>query len=116
MLSAIGTTYGAGNGSSTFNVPNFQGCFLRGVGGNSYGVGTQQQDGAPNITAGNISNTFQGSTANGAAYNSGMRGAPNSGGTNWDLIHFDASRSNSKYGSASEIRPINYAVYYYIKY
>jgi len=32
LFSAIGTTWGAGNGSTTFNVPDFRGIFLRGVG------------------------------------------------------------------------------------
>lgn len=31
LFSAIGTTYGAGDGSSTFNVPNLQGEFFRGL-------------------------------------------------------------------------------------
>ena len=30
LFAAIGTTWGAGNGSSTFNVPNLQGEFVRG--------------------------------------------------------------------------------------
>jgi hypothetical protein len=32
LFSAIGTTHGAGNGSTTFNVPNLQGIFVRGSG------------------------------------------------------------------------------------
>lgn len=31
LFSAIGTTYGAGDGSTTFNVPDYRGQFLRGV-------------------------------------------------------------------------------------
>lgn len=39
LFSAIGTTYGAGNGSSTFNVPNLQGVFPAGYdGGSSYAL------------------------------------------------------------------------------
>lgn len=33
LFAAIGTTWGAGDGSSTFNVPDLRGYFLRGVGG-----------------------------------------------------------------------------------
>ena len=39
LFSAIGTTYGSGNGSSTFNVPNLQGVFPIGYdGGSSYAL------------------------------------------------------------------------------
>ena len=31
LFSAIGTTYGAGNGTTTFNLPNLQGEFIRGL-------------------------------------------------------------------------------------
>ena len=34
LFAAIGTTWGAGNGSSTFNVPDLRGAFLRGAGEN----------------------------------------------------------------------------------
>lgn len=33
LFAAIGTTWGAGDGASTFNVPDLRGYFLRGVGG-----------------------------------------------------------------------------------
>jgi microcystin-dependent protein len=41
LFALIGTTYGVGDGSTTFNVPNCQGVFIRGagsqvVGGNTY--------------------------------------------------------------------------------
>lgn len=32
LFALLGTTYGAGNGTTTFNVPNFQGIFPRGIG------------------------------------------------------------------------------------
>ena len=35
LFNIIGTNYGAGNGSTTFNVPNYVGLFLRGQGTNS---------------------------------------------------------------------------------
>ena len=39
LFSAIGTSYGAGNGSTTFNVPNLQGVFPAGYdGGSSYDI------------------------------------------------------------------------------
>ena len=35
LFAAIGTTWGGGNGSSTFNLPDFRGYFLRGFNGGS---------------------------------------------------------------------------------
>lgn len=37
LFAVIGTTYGSGDGSSTFNVPNGQGVFFRGVGSQTIG-------------------------------------------------------------------------------
>jgi len=45
LFSYIGTTWGVGDGSTTFNVPNInQGVFLRGIGGDAATLGTLQQD------------------------------------------------------------------------
>jgi microcystin-dependent protein len=44
LYSVIGTTYGNGNGSTTFNLPDFRGVFLRGYGGNSRNFGLYQAD------------------------------------------------------------------------
>ena len=49
LFNAIGTTFGSGNGTSTFNLPNVQGAVVRGWNGSSTGVdagrgfGTMQQ-------------------------------------------------------------------------
>jgi len=119
LFAAIGGTYGVGDGSTTFNLPDFRGYFLRGyLGGTSNEIGSAQSCGAPNITG------FIGGGA--AAYNQGVWGAlyytgnaqQTIGGSNWfnKDLYFDASRSNSVYGAASEIRPINHAVNFCIKY
>jgi microcystin-dependent protein len=38
LFAAIGTTYGSGNGSSTFNLPDLRGYFVRGAGTNTDGT------------------------------------------------------------------------------
>ena len=38
LFSVIGTTYGSGNGSTTFNVPDLQGLFIRGYNGSGNGI------------------------------------------------------------------------------
>ena len=43
LFALLSTTYGSGDGSSTFNIPDFRGEFLRGQGGNSASFGTAQQ-------------------------------------------------------------------------
>lgn len=44
LFANIGTTYGSGDGSTTFQIPDFRGKFLRGHGGNSESFGTPQSD------------------------------------------------------------------------
>lgn len=50
LFDVIGTTYGAGDGSSTFNVPDLRGYFIRGTGGNAAALGAEQGDAIRNIT------------------------------------------------------------------
>lgn len=113
LFSKIGTTYGAGNGSTTFNLPNTVARFLEG----GIGAGTYYKAGLPNIT-GNIS-----------AFKSNISGAfVGSNNTNrydgWDdnedeyavSTSFDASRSNSIYGASTTVQPPAMTVIYCIKY
>jgi microcystin-dependent protein len=45
LFNFIGTAYGAGDGGTTFNLPNLcDGSFIRGVGGNAAAIGAKQQD------------------------------------------------------------------------
>lgn len=115
LFAVIGAAFGSGNGSTTFNVPDYRGCFLRGLGGASGTMYQKQPMGAPDIT-GQIS-------CDGAA-NKGAFSCPSDDGSykhdGWKynniLIDFNASASNSVYGAADEIRPVNFAVNYFIKY
>jgi microcystin-dependent protein len=40
LFAAVGTTHGAGNGSTTFNLPDLRGIFVRGTGSQTYGGNT----------------------------------------------------------------------------
>lgn len=51
LFAIIGDDFGAGDGSTTFNVPDYRGKFLRGLGGNSAAdIYTTQDEGLPNHT------------------------------------------------------------------
>lgn len=100
LFEAIGTTYGAGNGSTTFNLPDFRGRFLRGYGGNSGSIGSAQADAIKSHT-----HSF------GFVYGSGS----GSSGLAIGDGNLSADGSVGAFGG-TETRPLNYAVYWMIKY
>ncbi len=126
LFSLIGTTFGAGDGVTTFNIPNYQGKFLRGLGGDSAGsIAETQQEGLPNIygRAGigiqeNLA-PFDISAANGSFYNAGVTGVNKAHYPDWQVqsyyLDFDASRVSHIYGASTHVTPVNQAVYYFIK-
>ena len=114
LFQAIGYTFG-GSGA-TFNVPNFQGAFLRGastqtVGGVAYtaaAVGTAQQDAVQTpLTASN-----QGFRDCGA----GTRSCISRTIIGTDPVDTGTGVLPRFTRTATENRPMNYSVYYYIKY
>lgn len=51
LFAVLGTKAGAGDGETTFNLPDFRGDFIRGLGGdNAGGLGVEQSDAIRNIT------------------------------------------------------------------
>lgn len=119
LYAIIGTNFGAGDGVTTFNLPDYRGKFLRGYGGDSLNIYTTQNEGLPNITAtGQIGTRYdQGTpTISGAFVNlrTGGRGSDEPNTTGW-LYDLDASRSNGIYGASNHVTPINQAVNYFIK-
>ena len=106
LFAAIGTNFGSGDGSTTFNVPDYRGCFLRGLGGDSAAdTHTKQPQGLPDISA----RMFAEEGASNNCIASGNGGQP-------EGVFWNASAWNSIYGAANEVRPVNYAVNYFIKY
>lgn len=121
LFALIGTNFGAGDGSTTFNLPDYRGKFLRGLGGDSANnVYTTQKEGLPNITG---KSQPQDGYLYGAAPTTGAIrmenpkvGNTRSGdGGGAYYFTFDASRSNAIYGSSSHVTPVNQAVNYFIK-
>ena len=133
LFATIGTTYGNGDGSTTFNVPDYRGKFLQMVDSNS-SVGDEKEAGLPNITGSvsnnspNVNGQFLGDISttyleeSGALYceflNIARLTIDNT--SNYadaiDTISFDASRSNSIYGNSSTVQPPAFMVNYFIKY
>lgn len=113
LFNKIGTTYGAGDGSTTFNLPNTVARFLEG----GAGAGTYYEAGLPNIT-GNIS-AFKASIS-GAFVGSNNTNRYDGWNDNEDeyavSTSFDASRSNSIYGASTTVQPPAMTVIYCIKY
>lgn len=120
LYAIIGTNFGEGNGVTTFNVPDYRGKFLRGLGGNSAAnIYTTQAEGLPNIKATGTIGTIgihARPTISGAFVNlrNGSVGSDEPNTTGW-LYDLDASKSNAIYGSSSHVTPINQAVNYFIK-
>ena len=108
LFKAIGTTYGTGDGSTTFNLPNAGGRFLECTTSTSQ-VGTKVEAGLPNISGdfgyqrGDVdvytsaSGAFRLSTA---GY--GATGVTRVDGKGWS---FDASRSSTKFGTSTTVQP-----------
>lgn len=124
LFSAIGTTYGSGDGSTTFNLPNLEDNRFMEF---SSTRGTKNNAGLPNITGGPLS-TGIGGTANRddqwvGALATRIVDVPNhaqSGGSNpyYGLTQtsIDASKSSSIYGGSTTVQPKSLTVRAIIKY
>jgi phage-related tail fiber protein len=117
LFAVIGTTFGDGDGSTTFKVPDLRGEFIRGWSADRSGVdvdrdfGSTQGDAIRNIT-GTVGTVGANSTVNGAfAKISGGVDIDNSGLPD-QAVDFDASRVVP---TADENRPRNIALLACIK-
>lgn len=121
LFAAIGTIYGAGNGSTTFGLPNLNGRFFEGT---TYtgSVGTYHSAGLPNIT-GQINKLPTPWTGllyeqNGALkpVNIGDKAySGNSNGSNFRL-ELDASGANEIFGNSTTVQPPSMALLPCIKF
>lgn len=117
LFAIIGTTYGEGNGSTTFNLPNLTNKFIMG----SSTAGTSKAAGLPNIVGGIGSPDYIfGQNMSGAFYSSALTstgGKLSSGSTaRAGNIGFRASDSNSIYGNSTTVQPPALTMRFYIKY
>lgn len=124
LFSAISTTWGAGNGSTTFNVPDLRGYFARGSGTNADGtvgtsVGAKQSDLVGQhdhtITDPGHTHTYT------APKNAFLGGATNYAYTSTETgttskVTTGITINNSGTGIGTETRPKNQGVLYCIKF
>ena len=120
LFAAIGTLYGAGDGATTFNLPDMRDRFAEGAG--TYSVGTAVEAGLPNIT-GKFGIIWSAALSilvqEGALYADTFRPGQLPGGTiNYGIpyLGFDANKSSSVYGNASTVQPSSLIFNYIIKY
>ena len=119
LFKVIGISFGSGNGTTTFNVPDYRGKFIRGLGGNSASdIYTTQAEGLPNITgsfqvkAGASASDWAGSFFAGESITSDVYGGT-FGRTN--VTQFSAQKSSAIYGASSHVTPVNQALNFFIK-
>ena len=119
LFAVIGTTYGSGDGSTTFNLPNLNNnSFLEG----SDTVGTVKSAGLPNATgtlewihAGYKDSDERTGVFKGSTLVSTSIGIAGSGGGAWN-IKFNLANSNAIFGKADTVQPKSVTVKFCIKY
>jgi microcystin-dependent protein len=127
LFSVIGTLYGAGNGSTTFNLPDMTDRFIQG----SATAGTVKAAGLPNITGGIQTSSkatsspwlrmsgwdaFAGETrgSTSIATVDVLENVANTG--LYNSVNFDASRSSSIYGNSTTVQPPALTMRHFIRY
>lgn len=129
LFSAIGTTWGVGDGSSTFNLPDLQGAFLRGTG--SHGSSTMANSSAfAGPSVGSFENdSFQGhrhtlknfawfstTTSNEIVGVTGNSPLAADGGSGSGVFDPKTDGTNGTPRTGDETRPFNAGVMYCIKF
>jgi microcystin-dependent protein len=112
LYSAIGTTTYGGN-NEYFNLPNYQGIFLRGNGSQNVGV---NQYNAPSLGQINLDSLKYVLYSNFTAVKNFVTGASiDFGGIRLNLSEA-VTKDNFNYSTSNETAPVNMSINYFIKY
>lgn len=118
LFAAIGTLYGAGDGATTFNLPDMRDKFAEGSG--TYTVGTVVEAGLPNITGSvKMFNMNALSRVTGAfdyVRDGGGSIQTVDSAVGYNVFNFDASRSSALYSVSETVQPSSLVFNYVIKY
>lgn len=118
LFSVIGTTYGSGDGNTTFNLPNFINRYAIG----SQSVGTYIAESLPNVNATFLAATNGSQSGTGAVTVGGtlsqmaFSGGGGYPGVGDHIFTFNAKASNPVYQDSAPVRPSSVGVLYIIKY
>ena len=117
LFKVIGTTWGAGDGSTTFKLPDARGRFPEGANGN---LGTYHAAGLPNIT-GTASFGFRNDWTKSASGALSWSNASFQGLCDYPCLvgitlNLKANSSNALYGKATTVQPLSFCTQYLIKY
>lgn len=120
LFAVIGTTYGAGDGSTTFNLPLLtDNRFIEG----SNIPGTQHEAGLPNITGSFMTHSTRGRSGDSSYDQIGAfktvessDGALQTTAYPGFTVYLDASKSNSIYGKSHSVQPKSIVLRPIIKY
>lgn len=112
LFAVIGTKYGAGDGSTTFTLPNLHHRFLEGTTTTSE-VGSTVEAGLPNISGGFAITNTVGTTSvkdttgafTGVDLGSGKNFYSSDRNLEQKSVSFDASRASSLFGDSSVVQP-----------
>lgn len=119
LFAVYGTRFGSGNGSTTFNVPNYIDCYPSGA-GNRVKVGQILDDGLPDIVASGLG--VNGPTLDwagglsGAFYKVKSYSGKGNGSYGAYDVGFKASLANNMYGKAAYVRPKTFGSVFIIRY
>lgn len=120
LFAVIGTTFGEGDGSTTFSIPDLRDRYI--IGANTNALGTQIAEQLPNIRGElkSIASDYTGSTApagEGAFFNEGLSKIGVTGSGTWIYkSRFNANLSNSIYRDSGHVYPLSLALLPCIKY
>ena len=132
LFAAIGVTYGSGDGSTTFNLPDFRGRFLRGYLGQLSGeIGAEQPEGLPDVDLAlrmdnpNVrANVKAAPRMDEGVYGNDGFAVTNTSGNDEYMIQqsnlIDKEKAgvlvkSAVYGRSEHVTPMNYAVQWIIK-
>ena len=107
LFAAIGTRYGSGNGSTTFNLPNFNGRHVLGT-ANTGSLGRYVSAGLPDITGGAFFYGVEAIEGTYGAFGANMSKTHNYAGhtvgdKSWPELRLYASNSNNIYGRSYSV-------------